>query len=265
MTIILRNPSNDPVPNRLYNDAAVPGVSVIRHNGNDYGWGGGREVYAAAAGRVSAVRWAANTKLDNRRGGYGNYIIIDHGNGYQTLYAHLPNTPMSVTRGQHVAVGERIGTMGNSGNASGVHLHFMLLINGRAIDPNPHIRQASSAALNTTTISPEEDTMQHLITVIFDQGAPSPAFASTAIIHPTTGWVKTSDGYGDRGALTAWVAIGRALGMTVTETHVDANGWILAQLFQDAPNATVVGGTEKVDYAALAKAVNDDAARRLAA
>ena len=145
MSITLRNPSNDPVPNRVFGDAPVAGISVIWHNGNDYGWGQGAQVYAAASGRVSSVRWASNTRTNNRGGGYGNYIIIDHPGGYSTLYGHLPNSAMFVRLGQQVTAGERIGTMGNTGNASGVHLHFELRLNGRIIDPNPHIGSSSVA------------------------------------------------------------------------------------------------------------------------
>ena len=152
MTIILRNPSNDPVPNRVFGDAPVKGVSVIWHNGNDYGWGDGRQVYAAAAGRVVSVHWSPSTRTNNRVGGYGNWFKVDHGGGYETLYAHLPNSAMLVHLGQHVEVGERIGTMGDTGNAAGVHLHFELRFNGRIIDPNPHFGAASSAAANDTNI-----------------------------------------------------------------------------------------------------------------
>ena len=152
MTFTLRNPSNDPVPNRLFGDAPVKGVSVIWHNGNDYGWGQGRQVYAAAAGRVSKIRWSNKRQTDNRSGGYGNYLIIDHGNGYSTLYAHLPNSAMLVHVGKLVAAGEMVGTMGDTGNASGVHLHFMLLLNGRIINPNPYITTSTTAGTNTEEI-----------------------------------------------------------------------------------------------------------------
>ena len=156
MTIALRNPSNDPEPNRLYGAAPVKGISVIWHNGNDYGWGQGRQVYAAAAGRVSARRWSSSTPRNNRSGGYGNYIVIDHGNGYSTLYAHLPNSNPMVNIGQQVTAGERIGTMGNSGNAYGVHLHFMLFLNGRIIDPNPYFGSATAGTETTMMIITED-------------------------------------------------------------------------------------------------------------
>jgi len=149
-------------PGRRYMDKAVPGVSTIPHNGNDYGWGSGRQIYAAAAGVVQFIRWAATTRADNRSGGYGNYIIVDHGAGYATLYAHLPNTLPLVRVGQSVTAGELIAWMGDTGNASGVHLHFEVRYRGSIVDPNPFIRAATSSAASTTTpvvLIPEEEEM----------------------------------------------------------------------------------------------------------
>lgn len=74
----------------------------------------GAPVLAADSGYVIVSGW------DNS--GYGNHVVIDHGDGYQTLYAHL--NAIYVQAGQSVAKGEQIGEMGNTGNATGPHLHF---------------------------------------------------------------------------------------------------------------------------------------------
>ncbi|TFD51951.1 M23 family metallopeptidase [Cryobacterium sp. Hh11] len=133
-------------PGRRYGDRPVSGISTIRHLGNDYGWGNGWQIYAAAAGRVSVARWSSTTKTNSRTGGYGNYIIIDHGDAYSTLYAHLPNTEMLVAVGDQVAARQQIGVMGNTGNASGPHLHFEVRLNGLIIDPNPFIGTSTAAS-----------------------------------------------------------------------------------------------------------------------
>ena len=140
---------------RLYGAAPVPGVSTIVHLGNDYGWGNGWQVYAAASGAVSVVRWSPTTRTNNRSGGYGNYIIIDHGDGYSTLYAHLPNTPPLVAVGDVVTGGQQIGLMGNTGNASGAHLHFEVRLYGTIIDPNPLFGSATATS-NTTLVEEDE-------------------------------------------------------------------------------------------------------------
>ncbi|MFD2672181.1 peptidoglycan DD-metalloendopeptidase family protein [Marinicrinis sediminis] len=68
-----------------------------------------------------------------KKSGYGNAVIIDHKNGYQTLYAHL--NKVSVSAGTKVEKGEQVGVMGNTGNSTGVHLHFEILKNGSYTNP----------------------------------------------------------------------------------------------------------------------------------
>ena len=68
---------------------------------------------------------------------YGNYIKLDHGDGYETLYAHLAS--VKVKKGQRVRRGEVIGTMGNTGNSYGTHLHFEVRKDGSRIDPTPYL------------------------------------------------------------------------------------------------------------------------------
>ncbi len=69
----------------------------------------------------------------NKGDGYGNKIIVDHNNGYRTMYAHLASISVSV--GQTVSRGSKIGVMGRSGNSTGIHLHFEVYQNGKIIDP----------------------------------------------------------------------------------------------------------------------------------
>jgi murein DD-endopeptidase MepM/ murein hydrolase activator NlpD len=67
--------------------------------------------------------------------GYGNVIVIDHGNGWQTLYAHL--SQIRVGCGQSVNKGDLIGNVGSTGNSSGPHLHFEMMLSGT--HQNPHL------------------------------------------------------------------------------------------------------------------------------
>ena len=95
-----------------------------RHTGTDIGAGYGAAVVAANSGTVTLAGWNS---------GYGNCIVIDHGGGRATLYAHL--SAYSVSKGQKVTRGQRIGSVGSTGNSTGPHLHFEVLINGAAVDP----------------------------------------------------------------------------------------------------------------------------------
>ena len=65
--------------------------------------------------------------------GYGNYVIVDHGNGMQTVYAHMAS--LNVTSGQTVSAGQQLGIVGSTGIASGTHLHFEVRQNGTQVDP----------------------------------------------------------------------------------------------------------------------------------
>lgn len=85
-------------------------------NGVDLAAPSGSPVNAAAAGTVIVSR------VGGWNGGYGNYVVIDHGNGVQTLYAHMATDSVSV--GETVARGQNIGTVGNTGQSTGYHLHF---------------------------------------------------------------------------------------------------------------------------------------------
>lgn len=83
-------------------------------------------VLASDGGVVVVAGWPDNY-------GYGNRVVIDHGNGYQTLYAHLSNIYVSV--GQKVSRGQTIGQMGSTGRSSGTHLHFEIRFKGIAVNP----------------------------------------------------------------------------------------------------------------------------------
>ena len=96
------------------------------HNGIDIsGTGDGSRIYAAAGGTVvEVVSSCASFKFDNAcGGGYGNHVIVDHGNGLYTLYGHLTSNVRAYV-GMNVSKGTLIGYMGNSGRSYGTHLHF---------------------------------------------------------------------------------------------------------------------------------------------
>ena len=94
------------------------------HNGIDLRCSIGTEVYAANAGTVVIATYHAS---------YGYYVLIDHGGGYSTLYAH--NSKLLVTPGQQVKRGDVISYSGNTGYSSGPHLHFEIRVNNERVDP----------------------------------------------------------------------------------------------------------------------------------
>jgi murein DD-endopeptidase MepM/ murein hydrolase activator NlpD len=94
------------------------------HAGVDIGVGYGTLIHAAAAGTVIHAGWL---------GGYGNLVVVDHGNGLSTAYAHQQR--IHVSGGQGVAQGDVLGEVGNTGYSFGPHLHFEVRVNGNPVDP----------------------------------------------------------------------------------------------------------------------------------
>lgn len=95
------------------------------HNGIDFSGPEGIGIYASGDGNV--------IKVERNKSGYGNNIIIDHGYGYKTRYAHLKD--IKVKKGDKVKRGQEIGTMGNTGKSTAPHLHYEVLKNNKAVNP----------------------------------------------------------------------------------------------------------------------------------
>jgi murein DD-endopeptidase MepM/ murein hydrolase activator NlpD len=103
------------------------------HNGVDYGGAKGSPILAIERGKVIEAKTGcieAQLHCNRQR---GNYVRIDHENGYKSVYLHLDT--ILVKEGQRVKRGQTIGTMGNTGYSTGTHLHLSITKNGQYIDP----------------------------------------------------------------------------------------------------------------------------------
>ena len=98
------------------------------HLGTDIGASYGTPVVAYQGGTVliASYHWS-----------YGNYVVVDHGNGLSTLYAHM--SALTVSAGQTVTAGQQVGQVGSTGSSTGPHLHFEVRINGSNVDPAPYL------------------------------------------------------------------------------------------------------------------------------
>lgn len=100
------------------------------HKGIDFAANVGTPIYATGNGKVAKA---------GHGGGYGNMVVINHGYGYETLYAHMSR--IKAKRGQSVKRGDIIGYVGSTGLSTGPHLHYEIHKNGQAIDPAPFFYQ----------------------------------------------------------------------------------------------------------------------------
>lgn len=98
------------------------------HSGIDIGGDYGMNIYAADSGTVTYSGWIS---------GYGNTVIIDHGNGVSTLYGH--NQSLTVNVGQNISQGDVIAHCGSTGNSTGPHCHFEVRVNGEPTNPYDYL------------------------------------------------------------------------------------------------------------------------------
>ncbi|WP_210413085.1 M23 family metallopeptidase [Leptospira semungkisensis] len=110
------------------------------HTGIDLAGPQGAPILASAEGTVSFA---------GVNGGYGNSVIIDHGNGYRTMYAHCAK--ITVEEGTKVKPGTVIGAVGRTGSATGSHLHFEVFYNGKRINPEAALRKTLKIVTNLDT------------------------------------------------------------------------------------------------------------------
>lgn len=103
---------------------------VKAHTGVDLAAAEGTDIHAAEGGIVIVAEWWS---------GYGNTVIIDHGDNVWTLYGHIRNGGIKVEKGEQVKKGQKIAEVGSTGNSTGPHCHFEVRIDGNPVDPMPYL------------------------------------------------------------------------------------------------------------------------------
>ncbi|WP_034550923.1 peptidoglycan DD-metalloendopeptidase family protein [Carnobacterium funditum] len=121
-------PSNGVVTSQFgYRIHPITGESKL-HGGTDFGGSGA--IIAAQSGVIEVAGYGS---------GWGNHVIINHGNGLKTLYAHMVSGSLAVAPGQNVSQGQQLGIMGTTGASTGVHLHFEVYVNGTRVNPASYL------------------------------------------------------------------------------------------------------------------------------
>lgn len=123
---LIRNPTEGSCLSSGYGERALATGGGKSHTGLDLANAAGGYVFAAADGHVSYV---------GPRGDYGLVMDLDHGARVHTIYAHLSETDPDLAIGDFVAAGAPFGRMGRTGNATGIHLHYEVVVDGAKVDP----------------------------------------------------------------------------------------------------------------------------------
>ncbi|MNY30437.1 Murein DD-endopeptidase MepM [compost metagenome] len=115
------------ISSRFTNARRHPVLNKIRaHKGVDYAARPGTPIKATGDGKIV---------LAGRKGGYGNTVVIQHGQRYRTLYAHMKGFAKGIRNGSQVTQGQIIGYVGTTGLSTGPHLHYEFQVNGTHVDP----------------------------------------------------------------------------------------------------------------------------------
>lgn len=245
---------------RLPSKGRVTNPYSATHRGIDFGWGNGKEVYAAAAGNIS---------YESAAGGYGKRLTINHGKlvgkDSRTRYAHLSRAV--VTSGE-VTKGQLIGYMGNTGYfAVFVHLHFELEVNFGAgfAKVNPTQYFTDSAGGGGTPITPSKPKRKKVTIYYYTDNDKSAANGGKPLEYALAGespgtsanWIATTSA-----SLKAEWSIVHGAGVFLTKASYDS--FKSRYLESLAVTGAASGGYNGPTTAQIAQAVNDDAAKRLA-
>ena len=121
-------PVSGTITSRFGYRSSPGGIGSTNHKGLDIAAPNGTLIYAAADGTV---------EFSGYKGSLGKLVIINHGNGVKTYYAHCSS--LKVSAGQKVSAGTNIATVGKTGTATGYHLHFEIRVNGTSVNPQKYI------------------------------------------------------------------------------------------------------------------------------
>ena len=124
---LVRKPVNNAIMRSGFGSRRHPILGYVKmHTGVDWATPYGTPIFASGNGVVETVGW---------EGGYGKYVKVKHNNGYETAYGHMSAYAKGLEVGKRVRQGQVIGFVGSTGQSTGAHVHYEILVNGRFVDP----------------------------------------------------------------------------------------------------------------------------------
>jgi murein DD-endopeptidase MepM/ murein hydrolase activator NlpD len=124
---LVRKPVNNAIMRSGFGSRRHPILGYVKmHTGVDWATAYGTPIFASGNGVVEVAGW---------EGGYGKYVKLKHNNGYETAYGHMSAFAKGLEVGQRVRQGQVIGFVGSTGQSTGAHVHYEILVNGRFVDP----------------------------------------------------------------------------------------------------------------------------------
>jgi len=124
---LVRKPVNNAIMRSGFGSRRHPILGYVKmHTGVDWATAYGTPIFASGNGVVEVAGW---------EGGYGKYVKLKHNNGYETAYGHMSAFAKGMELGKRVRQGQVIGFVGSTGQSTGAHVHYEILVNGRFVDP----------------------------------------------------------------------------------------------------------------------------------
>ena len=172
---LVRKPVNNAIMRSPFGYRRHPILGYVKmHTGVDWATAYGTPIFASGNGVVETAGW---------EGGYGNYVKLKHNNGYETAYGHMSAFAKGLEPGKRVRQGQVIGFVGSTGQSTGAHVHYEILVNGRFVDPM-RIKLPRGRSLDGPLMASFEKERDRLDAMMSNRGGParmSDAAGSTGV------------------------------------------------------------------------------------
>jgi murein DD-endopeptidase MepM/ murein hydrolase activator NlpD len=159
---LVRKPVNNAIMRSGFGSRRHPILGYVKmHTGVDWATAYGTPIFASGNGVVETAGW---------EGGYGKYVKLKHNNGYETAYGHMSAFAKGLEVGKRVRQGQVIGFVGSTGQSTGAHVHYEILVNGRFVDPM-RIKLPRGRSLEGTMLTGFEKERDRLDVMMTGRGA----------------------------------------------------------------------------------------------